>query len=231
MFRSSSYWFAGLFGAALIAFWPMYLSKLPHGADRYTHLHAIVMTVWVALLIVQPLLIRSRQRRLHRALGSLSYVLVPVIIAASLALTHFRARAMDEAAFLAEGRFVYLPLAAAALFALAWVLAIAYRSTPALHARYMICTGLTLIDPVVARIAFFHFPPLANPLHYQALGYGLTDLVLLVLIARERGERQGRAAFPLMLAVFATVHVLWFTAAQGPGWLAFVRWFRALPLT
>ena len=229
MFRAS-HWFAGLSGAALLAFWPMYLSKLPQ-ADRYTHLHAIVMTLWLGLLIVQPLLVRGGRRRLHRAIGAASYVLVPVIIAATLALTHFRARSMDEATLRAEGRFFYLPLAAAALFALAWALAMIWRRTPALHARFMVCTGLTLIDPVVSRIAFFYFPPLANPLHYQALGYGLTDLVLLVLIARDGGQRQGRAALAAMLAVFASVHVLWFTAAQTPGWLAFVRWFRGLPLT
>jgi uncharacterized membrane protein YozB (DUF420 family) len=231
MFRSSSYWFAAMAGLSLVAFWPMYLSKLPHGSDRYTHLHALLMTAWLGLLIVQPLLIRRGQRALHRALGAVSYVLVPAIVVASILLTHLRARKMDEAAFVAEGRFFYLPLSAVVLFAIAWLLAIAYRRQPALHARFMVCTGLTLIDPLVARIAFFHFPPLPSPLLYQAIGYGLTDLVLLVLIVRERHQRQGRGAFPVMLAVFATAHLLWFTAAQTPGWLAVVRWFRDLPLT
>jgi len=231
MFHRSSYWFGVMFCLALVAFWPMYLSKLPHGPDRYTHLHAVLMTAWLGLLIVQPLLIRRGQRALHRALGAVSYVLVPAIVAASLLLTHHRARSMDEAVFRAEGVFFYLPVAAIALFAIAWALAIVYRRQPALHARFMVCTGLTLIDPLVARIAFFHFPPLPGPLLYQAIGYGLTDLVLLVLIVRERGQRQGRAAFPVMLAVFATAHLLWFTVAQGPGWLAVVRWFRDLPLT
>jgi hypothetical protein len=231
MVRTSSFWFIGLSGAALFAFWPMYLSKLPLGGDRYTHLHAILMTIWLGLLIVQPYLIRTGRRRLHRALGAASYLLVPLILVASTQLTHFRARAMDEAVFRAEGRFFYLPLAMVTVFAIAWGLAMLWRRTPALHARYMVCTGLTLIDPVVARIAFFYFPPLASPLHYQLLGFGLTDLVLLALIVKERGQRQGRAAFPLMLAIFATVHVLWFTAAQTPGWWAFVRWFRELPLT
>lgn len=231
LFRSSSYWFLALFGVALIAFWPMYLSKLP-AADRYTHFHAAVMTPWLALLIVQPYLIRSGRREVHRALGAASYLLVPLIVVASLLLTNFRARAMDEATFRAEGAFFYLPLSAIAMFVIAYALAIAWRRRPALHARFMICTGLTLIDPVVARILFFNFPPLPEPRLYQLAGFGLTDLVLLTLIVRERGQRSGRAAFPLMLAVFAGFH-LYFCIAVGrsDGWLAAVRWFRSLPLT
>lgn len=231
MFRSSSYWFAGLAAVALVAFWPMYLSRLPHGPDPYTHLHAVLMTVWLALLIVQPMLIRSGRRGLHRTVGALSYGLVPLIVIASILLTNFRLRAMDESTFASEAAAAYVPLSVIGLFTVAWALAIARRRQPALHARFMICTGLTLIDPLVARILYFHFPPLPSPLLYQAIGFGLTDLVLLLLILRERGERQGRAAFPLMLALFATAHLLWFTAAQTPGWLAFVRWFRELPLT
>jgi len=216
MFRTSSYWFVGLFGAAMVAFWPMYLSKLPQG-DRYTHAHAVLMTLWMGLLIVQPALIRSGQRALHRALGKASYLLVPLIVVASVRLTHFRARSMSEATFVAEGAFFYLPLSMISVFVVAYVLAIAFRGRAPLHSRFMICTGLTLIDPVVARVLFFYFPPLSNPLLYQVAGFGLTDLVLIVLIIRERDQRSGRAAFPVMLAFFAAVHLFWFTAGRSEG--------------
>ncbi len=230
MFRTSGYFFAGLFGAALVAFWPSYLSKLPAG-DVYVHLHAVLMTLWCGLLIAQPLLIRGGRRPLHRALGRASYALVPPIVVASLLLANSRLRALDEEAFAREGRFVYLPLAAIALFLASYVLAMVYRRRPALHARYMIATGLTLIDPVVARLLFFYFPPLSHDLHYQAIGYGLTLLVLALLIWRERGERAGRAAFPVAFALFALVYGLWFTLGQTPLWQAAASWYRGLPLT
>ncbi len=230
MFRASSYWFVGLFGAAMVAFWPMYLSKLPQG-DRYTHTHAVLMTLWLGLLIVQPALIRSGQRALHRALGKASYLLVTLIVVASIRLTHFRARSMSETTFASDGAFFYLPLSMIGIFVFAYVLAVALRGRAPLHSRFMICTGLTLIDPAVARVLFFYFPPLPSPLLYQVAGFGLTDLVLVALIIRERGQRSGRAAFPVMLAFFAVVHLFWFTAGRSQGWLALVRGFRDLPLT
>ena len=52
--RSGPY-FAGMLLVALVAFWPSYLSQL--GANgAYTHLHAILATLWILLLIAQPTL-------------------------------------------------------------------------------------------------------------------------------------------------------------------------------
>lgn len=230
MFRKSGYLFAGLFGAALVAFWPSYLSKLG-AADRYMHLHAALMTLWCALLVAQPFLVRAGRRPLHRALGRASFVLVPAIVAAAILLAHSRSRTMDEAAFARDGRFLYLPAAAIGLFVVCWALAIRHRKTPALHARYMIATGLTLIDPVVARLLFFYFPPLPHELLYQAIGYGLTLCVLGALLWRDRAERIGRPAFQTAFVLFTVVYGLWFTFGQTPAWAAATRWFRDLPLT
>lgn len=231
MYRGISLCFAALSVAAAFAFWPQYLSKLPRGIDGHTHLHAALMTLWLALLVAQPLLIQRGRRALHRALGSASYLLVPAIVVASLRLTHFRARSMPEVLLATEGRFFFLPLAMIALFAASWLLAMLWRSTPALHARFMLGTALALVDPVLGRIAFFYFPPLPDPAYYPALTFAVTALVLLALMVGERGARHGRAAAPALLALFGLAHTLWFTVAQQPGFVAFVRWFRALPLT
>jgi hypothetical protein len=84
---------------------------------------------------------------------------------------------------------------------------------------------------VLGRIASFYFPPLPDPAYYPALTFAVTALVLMALIVRERDARHGRAAAPVLLALFGLAHAFWFTAAQQPAFLAFVRWFRALPLT
>ncbi|MBP9824041.1 MAG: hypothetical protein KBF21_07455, partial [Thermoanaerobaculia bacterium] len=42
---------------ALVAFWPMYLSKDWAAIDRYTHAHALFGTMWMLVLIFQPVLI------------------------------------------------------------------------------------------------------------------------------------------------------------------------------
>jgi len=78
--RSGPY-FAGLLLLALISFWPSYLSQL--GAQSaYTHLHACLAALWLLTLIAQPILIRRGHRDYHRALGRISYGLVPLILVA-----------------------------------------------------------------------------------------------------------------------------------------------------
>lgn len=230
MFRSSGFWLAALVLAALAAFWPGYISKPAASVDAHTHLHAVVMALWCALLVAQPLLVRAGRTALHRRLGLLAYGLGPLVVVSSLLLAHARFRAKDEAAFQAEAFSLYLPLSAAVLFGVAWALGIACRRVPALHARFMLCTALVLFDPVFGRVLFYYFPALPHELLYQALTYGATDLVLLGLIARERRQGQRSVAFPAMLAVFVPAHVLWFTWAQSAAWRPVAEWFRGLPL-
>jgi len=226
---NSGYWFAGFFLVSLVAFWPTYFSRLPARMDVYTHLHAGLMTVWFGLLIAQPILIRRGRRGWHRALGRLSYVLVPSIAVTWVQLVHARASAMPDHVFAREGKFFYLPFVSAVLFLAAWTMAIVRRRFAPLHARYMVCTAFALVDAVTARLLFFNLPPFENPLHYQLIGFGLTEACIATLFVIDRGVN--RRAFLHMLVVFGSLHALWFTGGQTAAWLELVRWFRALPLT
>jgi hypothetical protein len=189
------------------------------------------MLAWCGLLIVQPFLIRAQRRSWHRALGVLSYGVAPTVVVASVLLAHSRFRSMDNPTFAVEARNLYLPLSALALFCLAYGGGILYRRSPALHARFMICTALTMIDPILGRILAFYLPPLPDDLYYQAITYGFADVILLSLAIRDRAQNPGRWVFPAMLAAFVVAHALWFTWAQSDGWRLVASWFRELPLT
>ena len=231
MFRNSGYAFAALLVAAGFAFWPRYLSRFGEGIDGYTHFHAAVATVWCLLLILQPTLVRARRLDLHRRVGALAWVVGPLLAAASLLLTNARFRALDPAMFAVEAHNMYLPLQAIVTFAWAWGLAMVFRRTQAVHARFMIATGLTLLDPVVGRLLFYYGPPIANPIHVQLVTFGLCDAILLALLFRPRMASRQRRAFALGAGFFLLVHLGWFTLAQAPGWRRVAVWFRDLPLT
>jgi hypothetical protein len=117
------------------------------------------------------------------------------------------------------------------VFAIAWAGGIAYRKVTVLHAGFMVCTALTMIDPILGRILGFYLPPLPHDLYYQAITYGFGDLILLGLILRKGDDLTSRWALKTMLKIFIVAHALWFTVAQSAAWIAFARWFRALPLT
>jgi hypothetical protein len=118
----------------------------------------------------------------------------------------------------------------APVFVLSWALAMAYRKRMQLHARFMICTGLTLIDPVVVRLMLWidHAPSW----NYQWFTFLLTDFVLLLLIWLERKAHAGRWVFPLMLGVFALAQIPALFGLTGQAWWqGFAAWFAGLPLT
>jgi len=222
-FQNSGFYFIVLLFLAVIGFWQSYFSKLFDDIDSYIHFHAITMLLWVGMLITQAFLIRFKKRSLHRFIGKLSYGLVPVLTISLILLAHSRIVVGEDGILPTRLYTLFLQLSLLAIFVIAYGLAIAKRQTPALHARYMICTALTLIDPAVARIPL-NLPPF--PFDYQVLTFALTDLVLVVLIIMERGQRHGRGVFPLMLAVFMFFQGLNLTWTNSNVWTNFFSSFQ-----
>ena len=223
-------YFAALFVITFLAFWPSYFSPGLGTSSVYTHLHASTAALWMCLLIIQPWLIRTYRFDLHRAIGVVSYVLVPVVLISMLLLANFRIRSASEANYPIQTYLLYLQLSLAIVFAISFALAMVYRRNSELHARFMVCTALTLIDPVFARLLFSIIPDAVQ--YHQWMTSGLTDLLLIFLIFAERRNRSGRWVFPLMLVVFVLAQLpalLWMT--NLPIWQTFANWFRTVPLT
>jgi FtsH-binding integral membrane protein len=226
--RSGPY-FAGMLLIALISFWPSYLSQL--GAQTaYTHLHASLAAVWIVMLIVQPVLIRRRRRDLHRSVGKVSYLVAPLIVVSIVFLAHSNIAGIPAERWALRTYILYLQISLIVVFAFCYVMAMITKRDQAVHARFMIATAFTLIDPILIRLCFWIGP---NPTwNYQWLTFGVTDLVILALIFAERNAVRARWVFPLMLAVFVASQIpaLLQWTALAP-WQAFARWFAALPLT
>jgi hypothetical protein len=225
MYRSSPFYFLGLFGLAIAAFWPQYLFAKRYETDWHVHLHGVAMFAWMVLLLSQAWLIRSGRRPVHRALGRISFVLVPVMVASTILLAHYRLReaVTDERVY-----FLAVQLALIATLAFAYGLAIANRKRPVVHMRYMVCTALPLIDPILARILFFTValpPPML-----QVVTYGITDAILLGLAWMDWRSRRPERVYLTVLPVFIALQAPTFFLYRLEAWHAFSRWFAALPL-
>jgi hypothetical protein len=218
--------FAGFLLLAFVAFWPSYLSK-PAALSGYTHFHAAAATSWMVLLILQSWAIGSHRVALHRLFGKCSYALAPLLVLSVILLAHSRIQGISGEAYAIQTYVLYLQVSLALLFALSYGLAIWNRRSVARHSRFMVCTALTLVDPVLIRILFWIGPtPTWN---YQWLTFGVTDLILLILIWAERSNRAGRGVFPAMLGLFVATQLpalLGWT--NGPLWQAFARWFAGI---
>lgn len=221
--------FAVMLLIALISFWPSYLSQL--GAQSaYTHLHAFLALLWLILMIAQPMLIQRRRRDWHRALGRISYGLAPLIVVSIVLLAHSRIVNIPADAWQIRIYVLWLQVSLIAVFALCYTLGIVTRKDQAVHARFMICTAFTLIDPILIRLLFWIRPEV--PFNYQWITFAATDLVIVALIVAERNAKRARWVFPAMLVVFVLSQVpALFMWTAAPSWQAFARWFQALPLT
>ena len=215
----------------VLAFWPMYLARPFSDTDRYTHLHAVAGTLWLALLIVQPLAVDRYHFKLHRMMGYGSYVLAPLFVVAGILLSHHRLVSMDDATFAVEGYSHYLPFYASVVFPAAYLLGLYYRSLPEAHGRFMLLTVIPLIDPVIGRVLFFYLPSLPHPLLYQAVTFSLATAVAAVLVFSYRGPGEPRRALIGYFILLVILEIGWFTFAHTSAWLQMVSLFRSLPLT
>lgn len=231
MQQSVAFFTFGLLLLAVAAFWPMYLSKNWAAIDRYTHVHAALGTLWMLILVFQPVLIHRGLRLAHRMVGRLSLGVAAGFVLSGLLLTHFRVSRMTEAAFASEGIYIYLPLAVVILFAVACALGFRWRKSASVHARFMLTTALLLVDPVLARIMFFYLPPLPSDHLYQGITFTLIAAAMIYLVISLPPRAPGRIWYRNYCLGAMAVLALFFAVPYTSAWLTVVKGFRMLPLT
>jgi len=214
--------------AAGLAFWRNYFGVLGQ-ATAHAHVHAAAMSLWIILLVAQAFLIRSDARAAHRTLGTLSYLLVPIIVLSTLAFSHAR---LGERGVERGLALLYIQLSGLFLFAVSWSLAIWRRKSPVLHAGYIVCSAIALIDPIFFRIFNRYVMPTSIRawLSPSVLTYSMTTVAFLWLIARNPTVERKIGVYPVMLALFLVVQIPTFFAADMHLWRAFAVHFLAVPL-
>jgi CDP-diglyceride synthetase len=69
LYLGAGWWAAALLLLAILAFWPVYIVKLPFEAELFVNLHTAGVVLWMLLLIAQPWLIGRGRRSLHKKIG------------------------------------------------------------------------------------------------------------------------------------------------------------------
>ena len=214
---------------ALVAFWPRYLSQLPQ-ADGYRHAHALLGSAWMALLVLQPVLVRQRRLAAHRMVGRVGILVGVGFVVAGVLSAHRMLLAMDAERYARDGFFLYMVLAVTVIFAAALWLGVAWRHVPAVHGRFMACTLLPLLDPVLARLLGFHGPPLPDAA-YQLPALLLSVVALGALWWTLPQRSPGRASFGVFALASIGLLLLHYASEGNAAWLEVVDAFRDLPLT
>lgn len=119
------------------------------------HFHGIVMMGWVLMLLVQPILILKGKIKWHRQVGSLSYVLAPLVVLALYLANKDNLLSYSQHSDAISSLTITFP--GLVFFAILYSLAIFYKHRPALHMRFMCSTAFLFINPALDRALITYF--------------------------------------------------------------------------
>lgn len=203
-YKHLAYFFGILALITFVGFYKKYFSLFPEfsGLKNIHHFHAVALTLWLIMLIVQPILISKNQMTAHRLIGRISYLLVPIMFVSMLLAYHnqylrFVAEGKSESETLA---FVFSPTTDSIPFLIFYILAILNKRETAKHMRYMISSGIVIGGPGLGRI----FMTWMNMDIFAAIGL-MSLITLLVFVALIIYDRTNKKAFfinPFSIALF-----------------------------
>lgn len=190
-----------------------------HELSVVLHIHGIVFSAWIVLLLVQTVLIAKGSRRLHQRLGWVTVGVAAAMLLLVLLATKDQIRGIppeDAAGALS------LNILGSILFGVPVVAAVYNRKRPDWHKRLMLGATFGLLGAPILRLLL-----LTTHLEFQTaanLALVLTDSFFLPCFAYDLVTR-GRIhrAYVYVLALFIVSEVVMMKIPAWGPWLAFSR--------
>ncbi|MBK8500830.1 MAG: hypothetical protein IPL46_00720 [Saprospiraceae bacterium] len=231
-YKNIVYFFGLIAAITFMGFYKKYFALFPGfpGLKTIHHLHAMALTTWLSMLIIQPILIARKKLTAHRMLGRFSYVLVPFMFVSMLLAYH-----SQYLRFVSEGKlesealaFVFSPATDAIPFVIFYLLAILNKSNTAKHMRYMISTGIIIGGPGLGRI----FMTWMHMDIFAAIGL-MTLVTLLVFVAlitydRLTGKKCKLNPFTMAFIIWLIPNILITFFPSTSIWQHFAKWLTTL---
>jgi len=213
-YRNLGYVLLALVPIFIAGFWIPYFSEIPHFDPSITtavHIHAVLLFSFLGLLIFQPLSIRYKAFALHRRLGKLANILMPLILvfSATMLWKEYHEHLADGVAAAQARNDEFLSAAQATLLGVLYWLAISRirkRDVPG-HMRYIICIVLVLLPAGLARTLgyWFNFRQSSS----QAVCLTHIDIALVALVAFDRQRKANSRPYAFVLATYIGIEIIW----------------------
>lgn len=241
--RGIAYWYLLLIPLIIAGFYKTYFSVFFAPTASVVHIHFAFMMMWAAMLIIQPFLIRYKKLSLHRLIGRISYVVVPLLLISGyfmIGYSYDRAitsttdyansgqKYISTSEILQIGadsvRIVFVYLTWLGIF---YFLSIKNRRRTSVHARYMVAASLTMIGPTVDRIIgiYFHVEKFFGVIPVEYFSYLLQDIILTGLLIHDYRKGKPTRTLRTCLLIYMTGQFLyWFVMGKGfwQGFVSFV---------
>jgi hypothetical protein len=239
-YHDLGYWFLLFVLLVFAGFYTSYFSILLQPKPAIIHIHFTLMALWIAMLITQPFLIKFKKLAIHRLLGKISYVLVPLVLSSGFLMIrysyyHFidglqqqtvegqdqfsKDQILQQAAVYEAIAFLYFTW-----FLLFYSLGVYNRRRTPVHSRYMLATALTLLGPTVDRIMFFVFKleKLPGSIPIESVSFFIADVLLTILLLKDYKNKRPTKTLWTCLLIYLTGQLLYFTVPGTDLWQQFV---------
>ena len=157
------------------------------------HLHGAFFFSWMTLLVVQSILVSTRNVRLHMSLGTFGIALGTGVFLMGLLITILSQGASNLNPSPLSNSLAYLSITAVVSFGVLFFLAIRNKGTPDIHKRLMLFSTINLLPPGINRLYGVTFgidlPLLATYLTLDALA-----IAMLIHDWRTHGRIGGASA-------------------------------------
>lgn len=225
-----------------VAFTPAYFRLLSSDLPGVMHVHAILMYGWLMIIIAQPLLIKSKNFTVHRWLGRLTLLWMPLLVVSSYLMFQYAyerdldvltKKALESGGLTSvedavrQAR-IYTALGFYYFFGLIifYPLGIANRRNRTIHAKYMIAASLMVTGPIVDRTLFFLADSLkinaGFPLEY--VSFVLIDCVLVWLLYDDLKRNESMRTTLICFGILFSGQLLYHTGRTSEAWQVIVGW-------
>lgn len=216
---------------AIIGFTRRYFFPLAGGdfhAPALLHLHGIVTFFWLALLILQSILVFTGRMSWHRSMG-----MAGISVATILLYTALQVAILLLSRELSEGgpsprefnaTLLSLVLMASILFACA----IAMVKRPDVHKRLMLLTAIVILTPALARIIQIIAPSLGRLERNDYAGLASDLLILIPIVHDIRVRGRPHDAYIVSLLGIIAIQLATITFRDSYAWYCATEWIAKL---
>ena len=185
------------------------------------HLHGLIFTSWIVLLLAQTVLVAAKRTAIHRRLGWAGAALALLMILVGTTTAVVRAKLVEvPPGSPSPLAFLTIPLGDMLVFALLIGAGFYYRRRPDVHKRLMLLATIAILPAAVARLPF-DFIQQVGPLAF----FGLPDLFVLVVLLYDlltRGRPHRATVWGGLLLIVS--HPLRLVVGNTQAWLSFATW-------
>jgi hypothetical protein len=187
--------------------------------------HGVLMTAWILLAVVQPLLVASRNKRLHMKLGVFASLLAVgiVVVGYLTAIQATRVNPPDLKLFgLNQRQFLTVPLMGVVTFAMFVSVGIWKRRRPEIHRPMMFMASLSVVAAAMGRMPALNNWYAGTWLERWFSAFLTTVILGAVLLAIKCAlERRFDRWFAGAFGVLAVICVATSLVAKTDAWMQF----------